>query len=292
MDSVAPVSRVRPFFRFLLAVLLGFFALILAESLAEGAVPEQHAVMNEIVGRTLGLIFLFGIFTLLLRTLDNDIRPLPLALGLPLTRGGMRRFGAGNLIGFVLITMAVACIVIFGSYRAAFAGDYPAMLAILLLVAIASLLEEVALRGYAFQKLMESIGPWPAAIALSGLFGWMHAHNPHANLFSTLNTALVGVVFSIAVIRTGDLWMAWGMHLAWNLALGTLWGLPVSGLTFFSVLVKGQAEGPDWLTGGSYGIEASAVCTVLLLAAIPVIWQGAERENASAAPMPAASNPE
>lgn len=292
MAPVAPAAGVRPFFRFLLAVLLGFFALVLAEGIADVAVSRHYPVWNEIAGRTLGLAFLLGIFTLLLRTLEHDMRPLPTELGLPLSREGMRRFGAGNLAGFALVTMAVACIVILGSYRATFAGDYLATLAILLLASVASLLEEVALRGYAFQRLMESIGPWPAVLALSALFGWMHAYNPHANLFSILNTALVGVVFSLAVIRTGDLWMAWGMHLAWNVTLGIVWGLPVSGLTFFSVLVKGRAEGPEWLTGGSYGIEASALCTVLLLAAIPVIGRGAERENASSAPLPAASNPE
>jgi hypothetical protein len=38
----------------------------------------------------------------------------------------------------------------------------------------------------------------------------------------------------------------------------------VSGLTEFSALARGHAYGPLWLTGGSYGIEASAVGTVAI----------------------------
>ena len=31
--------------------------------------------------------------------------------------------------------------------------------------------------------------------------------------------------------------------------------------------------GPDWLTGGAYGLEGGAACTIALLISIVVIWR-------------------
>jgi hypothetical protein len=59
--------------------------------------------------------------------------------------------------------------------------------------------------------------------------------------------------------------------LGWNATLGLLYGLPVSGLTAFSVIVQSRASGPEWLTGGDYGLEASATGTVIILAGIALI---------------------
>jgi hypothetical protein len=47
-----------------------------------------------------------------------------------------------------------------------------------------------------------------------------------------------------------------------------LYGLPVSGITNFAVVVHGAANGPVWLTGGDYGIEASATGTAVILLGI------------------------
>jgi hypothetical protein len=66
--------------------------------------------------------------------------------------------------------------------------------------------------------------------------------------------------------------MAWGIHFAWNTALGLVFGLPVSGLTDFSVMVKTRAVGVHWMTGGSYGIEGAWLGTIVIATGfIPVV---------------------
>ena len=80
---------------------------------------------------------------------------------------------------------------------------------------------------------------------------------------------VAGVLLAAAYLRSRALWLPWGIHLAWNAVLGVGFGLPVSGLTQFAVVVQGTAQGPEWLTGGGYGLEASVVglgATKLLLA--------------------------
>jgi hypothetical protein len=67
--------------------------------------------------------------------------------------------------------------------------------------------------------------------------------------------------------------MPWGIHFGWNTVLGLVFGLPVSGLTDFSVIVKSRALGPKWLTGGAYGIEGGALGTiVIVLGLLPMLW--------------------
>jgi hypothetical protein len=157
---------------------------------------------------------------------------------------------------------------------------------VVFVLACGALAEELMFRGYPFQRLTEAIGPVAAVIVLSSLFGAVHLMNPHASRWGVINTALVGVLLSVTYLRTGALWMPWGLHFAWNATLGLVFGLPVSGLTEFSVLVRAQAEGPAWLTGGSYGIEASATGAVVILLGIGFLVIATRRSSRPSAAQP------
>ncbi len=100
-----------------------------------------------------------------------------------------------------------------------------------------------SLSGYPFRRLIAAIGPVMATIAMSVLFGLLHALNPEATLVSVLVTMLAGVFLSLAWLRTHGLWLPWGLHFAWNASMGVLFGLPVSGITRFSSVVETRAIG-------------------------------------------------
>jgi hypothetical protein len=100
------------------------------------------------------------------------------------------------------------------------------------------------------------------------LFGAIHIYNADATLISVLVTMLAGVLLSVAYLRTHALWLAWGFHLAWNLSMGAIFGLPVSGLTTFSTIVQTNTAGPRWLTGGAYGPEAGLFTFIVLIVGI------------------------
>ena len=136
------------------------------------------------------------------------------------------------------------------------------MLLVLLLGALA---EELMFRGYPFQHLEQGIGAIGAITVFSVMFGAVHLANPGASLWGLINTILIGVLLSISYLRTRALWLPWGIHFGWNFALGFLFGLPVSGLRLFNVVVRTTASGPNWITGGSYGLEGSATAVVVIL---------------------------
>jgi hypothetical protein len=133
---------------------------------------------------------------------------------------------------------------------------------------VAAAKEEVIFRGYAFQRLAEAITPVGAIAVTSAFFGLAHFANPHRTWISTLNTALVGIPFCIAYLRTRSLWMPIGIHFVWNFLQGFLFGLPVSGIVFSATVLTARVQGPAWLTGGNYGPEGGLLATPAILLGI------------------------
>jgi membrane protease YdiL (CAAX protease family) len=158
------------------------------------------------------------------------------------------------------------------------------------ILVVGAIMEELLFRSYAFFRMVESftnllravmpsldspraqlIGSWIALLLINGMFGAAHLRNPNATFWGFANTVLIGVFFGIVMLRTASLWLLWGIHFGWNFTLGGLYGLPVSGFNLFSVWTQGKLSGPRWLTGGDYGIEASAITTIGILLMLIVV---------------------
>jgi membrane protease YdiL (CAAX protease family) len=259
-----------PLLRFVLASILSVLANIIVPMLCF-LLLGSHPLLADCIYRWLTSAVLLGGFVVFTRLLDQWEGNVWEYLALPWRRSAVGQLLAGVAISAVLITIAVAAIGLFGSLTLSF--DFSgravrhAVLVILLLIG-GALLEELMFRGYPFQRLVEAIRPVWAILVLSVFFGAVHLQNPHAGglvSWGFFNTILVGVLFAYAYLRTGMLWLPIGMHFGWNFFLGTVYGLPVSGLRDFSVIVRSTAAGSKLLTGGSYGIESSLTGTVVLL---------------------------
>ncbi len=185
-------------------------------------------------------------------------------MGLIRREGWKREFVVGAALGWGGVVACVLPMAIVGSLVIRFWTDshqFFLLFVNLLTLAVAALAEEVAFRGYAFQRLIDAVGP---TLAMSVLFAAMHLLNTNATAASTLVTILAGWLFSIAYLRTRALWLPWGLHFAWNASMGILFGLPVSGLRVFNPVITTNAVGPVWLTGDGYGPEGSAVAVFVL----------------------------
>ncbi|PWU10269.1 MAG: hypothetical protein C5B51_04655, partial [Terriglobia bacterium] len=89
--------------------------------------------------------------------------------------------------------------------------------------------EELLFRGYGFQVLLGSFGPYATIIPVGIIFALLHGGNPNATWFGLANTAGFGILFGYAFLRTRDLWLPIGIHFGWNLTL-PLFGVQLSGL--------------------------------------------------------------
>jgi uncharacterized protein len=138
----------------------------------------------------------------------------------------------------------------------------------------AALAEEALARGYPLQTLTRAHLTWLGVLLTSIFFATLHLANPNLIPIALLNTALAGVWLAAAYLRTRSLWFPLGVHWAWNWALGSLFGLPVSGLHLVSnPLLIATDTGPNWLTGGSYGLEGGIAGTVGIVVSTLFIWR-------------------
>lgn len=135
----------------------------------------------------------------------------------------------------------------------------------------AGITEEILFRGILFRIIEEFTGTWIAA-ALSGLiFGAAHLTNPDATIWGATAIALeAGVLLGVLYAFTRSLWIVIGFHAAWNLAQGPVLGVIVSGSGGAPSLFHTSAHGPDLISGGTFGAEASLI-TVLLLAGLTLV---------------------
>jgi len=269
---LAPDQRLRAGWRFLvsIAMVIGASGLV---RLVRGSSPAmQYFGGRTILLMTLLLALLVAGFAVLLHYLDRVRSGLLPAMGLPLDRSAFKDTGLGVVFGLTMVSACVGVIAVLGRVRLQ-AGPVHAgpVAAVLGMGLVAAMNEEMVFRGYPFQRLVEAIGAPGAVILLAGLFGALHLQNPNATVWGALNTVGFGVFTALAYLRTRALWLPWGMHFAWNLGLGLGYGLTVSGISQFSVVVHGTIVGPRWLTGGDYGIEASATATMGLLVATVVL---------------------
>lgn len=201
--------------------------------------------------------------------LDSDfVRPLLVGLAL-----------GGGICGLIVVTMQLAGWASWTSIDAAVIRfDWRDSVGIgLLLLAIGAAGEELFVRGYFLQQLGRAMTPTGAIAATSIVFALLHASNPNTTWIATLNTALYGGIFGLAVLWHRSLWISFGIHYAWNCAEALL-GANISGLTIRLTELNLESTGAAWLTGGEYGPEAGLTGTAGAFAMAAILWFVPRRE--------------
>lgn len=143
--------------------------------------------------------------------------------------------------------------------------------------------EEIVTRGWLLQVMNRRTNIWVALIVTAFLFALMHGTD---RPIAILNLILFSFFLASYILVQGNLAGACGWHAGWNVALGNFIGLPVSGQTEHGpTLLSLTATGPEWLTGGSYGPEASVITTAVLLSLIAFYVVKAKRMKPWPAPL-------
>jgi membrane protease YdiL (CAAX protease family) len=203
------------------------------------------------------------------------------ALGCSVQRGWFRNLLIGSALGAASLFLAALLTTITRGTRFSFDPAGFKLIGETLFVSIlvflfAAAAEEMLFRGYVLQTLTRANIAWLGVLLTSVPFAAAHLRNPNVVAgFTFVNTALAGVWLAVAYLRTRSLWLPFGLHWSWNWAQASLLGLPVSGIQRMAPapLLKAMNAGPDWLTGGAYGLEGGAACTIALLISTFVIWR-------------------
>ena len=192
----------------------------------------------------------------------------------------------GALSGAALISITTLSLFAAGIYEVtAVRGLQSGLLDAAGLILVAAMLEEVAFRGVLFRMLENTWGTIPALWLSSLLFGLQHLANVEgANLVASVTTGLsvmlIGAFWALIFVHTRNLWIVGANHAAWNFAI-MLTGLPLSGLEDWRKLApfESRYNGPDWLTGGAFGPETSALTISLMIVCLAVLFRAARKRK-------------
>ncbi|MDC8756372.1 CPBP family intramembrane glutamic endopeptidase [Janthinobacterium fluminis] len=212
------------------------------------------------------------------------------SVGCRLDRRFGRQFGLG-LAGGVGALLLVALLVRMSNGYHLVVASHAALPNLLkgavLMLGIAAM-EELAYRGYAFQRAIRGMGVLGAQLLFAVIFCASHPLNGGMSvammLLVMLNIFLFAIIAGICYVRTGSLAASIGVHMGWNWAQQSL-GFGVGGADvhgWYAPVFHGR---PDWLTGGAFGLEASAASTIILVGATVVLacWRGEKAVAPSAA---------
>ena len=117
----------------------------------------------------------------------------------------------------------------------------------------------------------ESLGFWTAATLLSLLFGLLHTQNAGESPLGIVIATAAGLVFSLALRRTGSLWWAIGFHATWDWAQSFLFGVADSGTLAAGRLLATHPLGSPLLSGGATGPEGSLFALPVLALAAAIV---------------------
>jgi uncharacterized protein len=175
-----------------------------------------------------------------------------------------KELGIGILLGAGLYTACILILMVFGTYRINGFNDWHILLPGLAVTIATGFYEELFFRGGVFRLAERWFGTW-IALLISGLvFGFVHMGNEGSTMQGLISISTwAGLLLAATYILTRRLWLGIGLHAAWNYTQGSVFSGIVSGNGQAAGLTKSTIEGPEWLTGGAFGIEASVVALVV-----------------------------
>lgn len=272
-------TRLRAYTEFLAAIFYFFLARGLvhhgASILALGPISFLGSPLVE---QGMFALFLLMGYAAMCFWLDREMHPIS-AQGFPRRAGWPREWAMGLASGWAIALVCVLPLVVIGGIAVSLSA-HPLALSTLFgfaadaaFFAFAAMAEEIAFRGYGFQRFAEAVGPLGASLVFAAYYALVQAMIPGATRSSIMVSVVLALVLATAYLRTRALWLGWGLNFGWKASRALLFGLAVTGDGSHSSLVQGDPMGPYWLTGGSFGLDGSWFAFLILIAALPVVFR-------------------
>lgn len=270
--SATYAGRLRSYLQFVAAVLYYFVARSVAAHAAQGLASDNWQPFVE--KAMLAFLLLFGYAGMGI-WLDKQLDPIG-AQGLPFRDGWTREAATGLATGWGIALLCVLPMMVIGGIEVSFSArrsDWGWLVVDAGFFALWALVEEIAFRGYAFQCFIKALGPTGATLGFAAIYAILQAIIPGSTHASFAVALAFSFLLSTVYLRTGALWLSWGMNFGWKASRALVFGLAISAVGSNSPVVQGNPMGPFWLTGGAYGLDGSWFACIVLLAALPLAFR-------------------
>jgi len=269
-----------PLVRIVIAILfitIGFIAAQLALNFLRPALSITDTGTAQILAFILFTPLTYFAYSLYIRLVEKrEISELGLS-------NALQEFGLGALFGFGLFASIIVVLWLMGLYHVSgFAFIFIPFIGALLGAFVSALVQELIFRAVIYRITEEWLGTWWALGISALLFGLIHLTSEGATILSALSVAVqAGVVLAAVYTLTRRLWMALGLHMAWDFANDGIFGVGLAGQTGEAIkgLFQATLYGPDLLTGGTLGVEASLISLVIVFFAGVIILRKAQQNG-------------
>jgi len=162
-------------------------------------------------------------------------------IGLKLNRQGFLDFLFGYTIIFLIFAFkfllywgaGLAKIEHFAWETRSFASVLWNMTAVLVIFIFVGWSEEILSRGFHLRIISKGLNRPLGIILSSAIFSYLHHDNPGITTEEYFSHFIFGIIMSFAFLRTGQLWLAMGLHTSWDFSVAIFTGTPLSDLKLF-----------------------------------------------------------
>lgn len=184
---------------------------------------------------------------------------------------------AGCAFGAALMLIPAGFLRVLGSVRWEWSGvSLTSVAATIPLVLAVAATEELLFRGFIFQRLIDGAGATLAQLILAAYFLLTHAGGlataGDVRYLASTNIFIASLLFGLSFLRTRSLALPLGLHFGANFTQGSILGFGVSGTIETAALVP-LRHGPDWMTGGKFGLEGSMPGLIAVAAATAILYR-------------------
>jgi membrane protease YdiL (CAAX protease family) len=233
-----------------------------------GGPPENHIASELLKGAFLIFVSSTAVF-ISRKFLDKKSFK---SFGLEFKKRGITDLLRGFIVSGIMVTMIYLSLDIMGYVSIESFGFndliintiFTFLIWFIIIGVTVSWFEELTFRGYLLQNLNDGIGIRWAVILSSVIFGIAHLWNPNASMLPGIIITLLTLLLVFGWLRTGQLWIPFGLHAGWNFFMGPVFGFPVSGMVEDSFL-KLTITGSDWITGGEFGPEGGFIVLPMII---------------------------
>ncbi|MFG1606075.1 CPBP family intramembrane glutamic endopeptidase [Actinoplanes sp. NPDC049265] len=274
MTEISPARR--RLRRFRVPVLVVALLVVLAATRGLNVLAADHAFLALIVGLGTAAAALFC-YHWLSRTVEARDTVTELS-----GTGRWSGLGRGAALGSGLFLTMMLVIGALGGWEHLGWGSFAGFVASIGASASIAVNEELLFRGVVFRILEERTGGVIAVVVSSLIFGLTHLVNDHATLWGTLALGIEGGTLTAACyLISRSLWLPIGLHFAWDFTHIGVFGLPTSSSVGAAEtgLLHTTLAGPDLLTGGTFGPEASLAALLICLTAAFFLLRHAARNG-------------
>lgn len=192
--------------------------------------------------------------------------------------------GFDYLLGAVVAVLLICAVMVVGCVAGSFElvgfvnnANIPYVIALFFSFVVQSFAEEMMCRVFLMRSLQQKVSLPIAVLVSSTAFALPHfstlfeAEFKFA-VFGVINLYLVSAVFSLLYVLRDNIYIIGGLHSVWNFVLYGVLGLSVSGSEGNSGgILNFNVASQNLINGGTYGIEASVVTTIVFAITLVVL---------------------